>query len=167
MMKYLLDSNIFIQAKNSQYPFDAFPGFWEWLKRDMEAGIVASIEPVYKEIIKGNDELGDWVKVCQECGCFLSVDDSKTQTKFAEVASWAVDPAQDFKPTAYQEFLQVADSWLIAKAHSTEATVVTLEKFDPQCKKRVLIPNACETFGVEYINTIELIRRIGVKFGIV
>jgi hypothetical protein len=165
-MIYLLDSNIFIQAKNFQYPFDAFPGFWEWLQRDMEAGIVASIEPVYQELTRGNDELADWVEVCKDCGCFLSVDDTETQRKYMEVASWAVDPAQSFKQTAYQEFLQVADSWLVAKAHATGSTIVTLEKFDAQCKRRVLIPNACRQFGVDYIDTIELIRRIGVRFGI-
>lgn len=165
-MMYLLDSNIFIQAKNFQYPFDAFPGFWEWLQRDMKAGIVASIKPVYDELTRGNDELTDWVAVCEACGCFLSIDDSDTQRRFTEIASWAVNPAQNFNPSAYQEFLQVADSWLVAKAYSTRSTIVTLERFDAQCKRRVLIPNVCRAFGVEYIDTIELIRRIGVRFGI-
>ena len=146
MIEYLLDSNIFIQAKNFHYPFDAFPGFWEWLKRDMEAGIVASVDPVYKELVKGNDELVEWVKDCESCGCFLSVDDNETQIKFTEVATWAVDPVHNFKQVAHQDFLQIADSWLIAKAISTQATIVTLEKYDANCKKRILIPNACRAY---------------------
>ena len=28
-MKYLLDSNVFIEAKNRYYAFDICPGFWE------------------------------------------------------------------------------------------------------------------------------------------
>ena len=167
MIKYLLDANIFIQAKKFHYPFDVFPGFWEWLKRDMEAGIVASVEPVYQELIRGNDELVDWTKACKDCGCFLTVDDIETQLKFAEIASWAVDPTQCFKQTAHQDFLQVADPWLIAKAISMGTTIVTLEKFDANCKKRILIPNACRFFGIEYIDTVELIRRVGVRFGLV
>ena len=30
-MSYLLDANIFIQAKNLYYGFDFCPAFWEWL----------------------------------------------------------------------------------------------------------------------------------------
>lgn len=142
MTKYLLDANIFIQAKNFHYPFDVFPRFWEWLKRDMEAGVVVSVEPVYQELIKGNDDLVDWTKARKECGCFLPVDDIKTQEKYTEIASWAIDPTQCFKQTAQQGFLQVADSWLIAKAICMGTSIVTLEKYDANCKKRILIPNA-------------------------
>ncbi len=31
MTRYLLDTNIFIQAKNLHYGFDFCPAFWEWL----------------------------------------------------------------------------------------------------------------------------------------
>ncbi len=37
-MPYLLDSNIFIQAKNLHYGFDFCPAFWDWLTRAIEAG---------------------------------------------------------------------------------------------------------------------------------
>lgn len=30
-MAYLLDANVFIQAKNLQYGFDFCPAFWDWL----------------------------------------------------------------------------------------------------------------------------------------
>ena len=32
-MAYLLDSDVFIRAKNDHYGFDLCPGFWEWLER--------------------------------------------------------------------------------------------------------------------------------------
>ena len=165
-MLYLLDANIFIQAKNFHYPFDVFPGFWEWMKRDMDAGIIGSVVPVFQELINGNDELVTWTKDCEACGCFLNVDDVNTQTKFADIANWATDPVHNFKQTALQEFLSVADSWLIAKALSTQAKIVTLEKYDVNCKKRILIPNVCNAFGITYINTVDLIRDLGIKFGL-
>jgi hypothetical protein len=31
MTDYLLDANVFIQAKNLHYGFDFCPGFWDWL----------------------------------------------------------------------------------------------------------------------------------------
>ena len=30
-MAYLLDANVFIQAKNLHYGFDFCPAFWDWL----------------------------------------------------------------------------------------------------------------------------------------
>ena len=31
MTPYLLDANVFIQAKNLHYGFDFCPAFWDWL----------------------------------------------------------------------------------------------------------------------------------------
>ena len=39
-MAYLLDTNIFIQAKNEYYGFDLCPGFWDWLERQNKVGQV-------------------------------------------------------------------------------------------------------------------------------
>ena len=56
-MAYLLDSNIFIQAKNLHYGFDFCPAFWDWLVQGKEQGSVLSIERVGTELISGDDEL--------------------------------------------------------------------------------------------------------------
>jgi hypothetical protein len=41
-MAYLLDANIFIEAKNHHYGFDLCPGFWDWLKLSNTIGPVRS-----------------------------------------------------------------------------------------------------------------------------
>jgi Domain of unknown function (DUF4411) len=53
MTRYLLDANIFIQAKNLHYGFDFCPAFWEWLVKRNEENIVASIEKVRDELAGG------------------------------------------------------------------------------------------------------------------
>jgi Domain of unknown function (DUF4411) len=45
-MTYLLDANVFIQAKNLQYGFDFCPAFWDWLDEQAAADQVGSIEKV-------------------------------------------------------------------------------------------------------------------------
>ena len=62
-MGYLLDSNVFIQAKNLRYGFDFCPAFWDWIDVEHEAGRVASIEKVRGELVGGDDDLADWAKV--------------------------------------------------------------------------------------------------------
>jgi hypothetical protein len=43
-MAYLLDANVFIEAKNRYYGFEICPGFWEWLISENAADRVFSIE---------------------------------------------------------------------------------------------------------------------------
>ena len=59
-MAYLLDANVFIQAKNLYYGLDFCPAFWDWLIAHNEAGQVFSIEKVGDEIMAGGDDLATW-----------------------------------------------------------------------------------------------------------
>lgn len=56
-MPYLLDANVFMQAKNQYYGFDFCPGFWEWLVTHNVTSLVYSIEKVGDEIAAGTDEI--------------------------------------------------------------------------------------------------------------
>ena len=62
MTAYLLDTNVFIQAKNLHYGFDFCPAFWQWLVEQNEAGRVTSIEKVGDELHAGDDELSNWAR---------------------------------------------------------------------------------------------------------
>ena len=61
-MAYLLDSDVFIQAKNLHYGFDFCPAFWEWIDQQAAAGTARSIEKVRDELIGGGDELAIWAQ---------------------------------------------------------------------------------------------------------
>lgn len=56
-MAYLLDSNVFIEAKQRYYGFDFHPVFWDWLVQANEDGTVYSIEKVMAELRTHEDEL--------------------------------------------------------------------------------------------------------------
>ena len=49
-MAYLLDANVFIQAKRLHYGMDFCPAFWRWLEQENVAGRVFSIEKVADEL---------------------------------------------------------------------------------------------------------------------
>lgn len=61
-MAYLLDANVFIQAKNLHYGLDFCPAFWEWLIESNAASAVFSIEKIEDEIEAGADELAGWAR---------------------------------------------------------------------------------------------------------
>jgi hypothetical protein len=54
---YLLDTDVFIQAKNLHYGFDFCPAFWAWIDQAYAAGTAFSIEKVGDELQAGGDEL--------------------------------------------------------------------------------------------------------------
>jgi hypothetical protein len=54
-MPYLLDSDVFIQAKNLHYGLDFCPPFWEWLVRSNAADRVFSIEKLGKAVAEELD----------------------------------------------------------------------------------------------------------------
>ena len=61
-MTYLIDTNVFIDAKKRFYGFDICPAFWDWLVLKNKERIVFSIEKVRDEINKGEDQLFEWIK---------------------------------------------------------------------------------------------------------
>jgi predicted nucleic acid-binding protein len=145
---YLLDSNVFIEAKNRYYAFDLAPGFWEWLETDAAAGVIGSIEEVGDELLAGGDDLAAWAQ--QHPGLFASAD-LLTVAKLSELAEWA--NGGQFTQAAVDEFLDVADYYLVAHAAAHGHTVVTHEVYQANARRRVLIPNACQALGVPYCTT--------------
>lgn len=155
-MEYLLDSNIFIEAKRRYYGMDICPGFWHWLDVAQDRGRVASIKPVFKELTDGNDELADWAKHRDGTSWFLPVEDEATQRYFTDIVRYV--STQDYTGAAIEEFLSVADPWLIAKAGVLDAVVVTHEVYNEHARRRVLIPNICQHFRIRYLDTFDLLR---------
>ncbi len=158
-MPYLLDSNVFIQAKNLHYGFDFCPAFWEWWGRGNAAGTVFSIEKVHDELIDYEDELSEWARR-RSSGFFLSPGPSDLPSP-ARVSSWA--SSQRYDPAAVGTFLQIADFYLVAQALSGGYTVITHETPSSSVKK-IKIPDACIGLGVKFATPYDMLRREKARF---
>ncbi|WP_142950614.1 DUF4411 family protein, partial [Bacillus sp. AFS076308] len=82
----------------------------------------------------------------------------------AQVVGLVADQAPRMRIGAMEEFLAGADPWLIAKAMTTGATVVTQEVLDLKTKRKFIIPNICQELNVPFLNTFELLHRLEAKF---
>lgn len=158
-MAYLLDANIFIQAKNLHYGMDFCPAFWDWLIQANRAGAVFSIEKVGDELLAGADDLADWARQRGE-GFFLPPDPA-TIPALTRVADWA--NRQNYRPAAVSGFLQDADYYLVAFALAHGHVVVTHEVASDGVK-RVKIPTVCIGVNVKCVNPFEMLRRERVRF---
>jgi predicted nucleic acid-binding protein len=158
-MAYLLDSNVFIQAKNLHYGFDFCPAFWTWLENANAASRTFSIEKVGTELLAGVDDLSDWANA-RGAGFFLPAD-NVVLPALARVSIWA--NAQQYEPVAVATFFQVADYWLVAHALAHGHTVVTHEVPSTSAKK-IKIPNACVGLGIPCVSPFEMLRLERVRF---
>jgi len=159
---YILDADVFIEAARRYYAFDLAPKFWESLLLHATDGRIQSIDHVKKELERGNDDLATWA-TNQFSDAFASTDEDDVIKSYSEVMSWV--QAQDkFSDAAKADFAAGADGWLVAYAKSKGCIVVTHEVLDPAIKRKVPIPNVCEAFGVNYHDTFEMLRQLGVRF---
>lgn len=122
-MAYLLDANVFIEAKNLHYGFDFCPAFWEWIVEENTNGVVYSIEKVLDELNEGSDSLAEWAQA-RGSEFFLPPGESIVSS-LGTVAAWA--GGGNFEPAAVNIFLQIADYYLVAHAHANGFVVVTHE----------------------------------------
>jgi predicted nucleic acid-binding protein len=158
MCEFLLDANVFIQAKNGPYAFDLAPGFWNGIVDATDAGIIRSPMSVYAELAQGNDELANWAKSMRSHQLFVEASQA-VQAHLAAIADY-VQATYALPHSA--TFLGDADPWVIAHAKAEKALVVTHEKLVAKDCKRVKIPNICAQFGVGYTNTYEMLRKLGI-----
>lgn len=159
MTTYLLDSNVFIEAKNRYYGLDFCPAFWDWVEQQNDAGRVFSIEKVGDELAAGQDNLATWAS---GFGTKLFLPPTAAMLpSLSAVSQWV--SGQRFLPSAVTDFLQGADYYLVACAHANDYVVVTHE-VPSDGVKRMKIPNVCIGMRVKFMNTFEMLRMEQARF---
>lgn len=158
-MAYLLDANVFIQAKNLHYGLDFCPAFWEWLITNNASGTVLSVEKVGDEVQAVADELSQWAAARGDE--FFLRPDAAVLPSLAAVSTWAT--GQRYEPSAVSTFLQVADYYLVAQAHAGGHTVVTHEVPSASVRK-IKIPDACISMNIRCMTPYEMLRRERARF---
>ena len=158
-MAYLLDANVFIQAKNLHYGLDFCPAFWDWLIKNNAKDKVFSIDKVEDEIDAGDDVLSEWANE-KGVGLFLKPDD-EILPALKRVSSWIV--TQNYDQAAVSTFLQVADYYLVAHALAKGFSIVTHEKASTSVKK-IKIPDVCIGLKIKFVSPYEMLRKERARF---
>ncbi|MDE3226391.1 MAG: DUF4411 family protein [Nitrospirota bacterium] len=159
---YVLDANVFIQAARRYYAFDLAPRFWDSLVSHAANGQIRSIDRVKQELERGNDELAEWIET-NFGNAVVSTDEADIIQIFGEIMVWMQAQGQ-YTDAAKADFASGADGWLVAYGKVKGCVVVTHEVLNPDIKRKVPIPNVCQAFDVPFIDTFEMLRRLGVRF---
>lgn len=162
---YVVDSDVFITAKNLYYGFEICPGFWDCMIHHHHEGQVCSIDQIRTELLAGRktEDLVLWVKDEMPNSFFRDASDEDVTSTYTQVMLWVQQSAQYFD-NAKAQFATGADGWLVAYAKVHDAVVVTNEQPSPEARRRVPLPNVCEHFGVSYTNMFEVLKALSARF---
>lgn len=155
--KFLIDSNVFIEAKNFAYNFNYCKIFWDFLLSLHNNGLIFSINAVKKEICVKNDPLCQWVK--KELTSTFFENENNSMENYAKIINWSM--TLDITPKAIKDFAsqEKADAFLIAHAMTHGFTIITHEKRSGGLpKKRIMIPDAAATHGVKTLTLYEFLQ---------
>lgn len=177
MSRFILDSDVFIDAKNKYYAFLICPGFWDSLIYQHNADSVYSIDRVKDELLEGYDgekkreeegkgkieDLKVWIKDKLPPKFFLGTDEADVINAYKVVMLWA-HQNQQYTDSAEADFAKGADGWLVAYAMVHKLTVVTNEQPAPDSKKDIKIPDVCNHFNVPFMDTFEMLLKLKVIY---
>jgi hypothetical protein len=162
---YILDSDVFITAKNSYYSFTICPGFWDSLIHHYEEGNVFSVDKVKGELLAGRptEDLVKWVKSDLPAGFFIGTDDESVISAYEQIMLWVQRNPQYFDQ-AKAKFATEADGWLVAYAIAHNTTVVTNEQPRPESRNRILLPDVCAQFKITTKDTFFMLKDLAIRF---
>jgi hypothetical protein len=155
-LRYLLDSNVLIDADRDYYPIDRFPEFWEWLLHQAAQGLLKVPVEAFEEIKDGKGRLVEWIK--EHKAVLLE----ETELEAGPVSRVVED---GYAPNLTEDELEKlkADPFIVAYgvALPGQVTVVTMERSKPKRQRANRhIPDVCSDLQVPCIDTYELLRRL-------
>jgi hypothetical protein len=161
---FILDSDVFITAKNTYYAFDICPGFWDGIIHQYRQGRVFSINRVHGELMAGRrtEDLVQWIKKHVPDKFFLDVDEGGVPDVYTEIMMWAQRHAR-FLDRAKAKFATGADGWLVAYAKVHDCVVITNEQPAPDSKTEIKLPDVCTQFNVPYKDTFTMLRELSIR----
>lgn len=161
-MLYLIDASMLITARDSYYPLDVVPEYWEWLLYQAQAGNIKMPIEIYEEIKEGpsgiKDPLFAWVQTPEVKNSLILqesvIDEFVAQTLMQGYAQDLTD--EEIEIIGRDPFLAA-----YGMVDPTNRVVATSE-VSAKSKKRQnrKLPDVCSDMGVKSCNPFELNRAL-------
>lgn len=166
-MKYIVDSNCFLEPHKGYCPIDVGVSFWNKIRELANRGVIVSIDKVKDELYTHNDDLKNWLQGNIDRAFFKRFEGNEQNEKFIEISRWALN-SSFYNQRAKTKFTDAtkADIYLVAFAAVDPAQwkVVSFERSAPQNIGEIKLPDACRQFGVSCILPQEMFREIQETF---
>lgn len=165
-MRYLLDSNIFIESHKRFYNMGVFPCFWAGLVTMAQNGLIFTIDKVKDEVYAGKDDVKTWLKNNFPAKAILPVDEI-TMASYQRIQTTVRDTGK-YKSSTLNSYAAetLADPFICAYAlgHGS-ISVVSYETSKPSSKTEIKIPDVCNLIGVPCIQIYDMLLALKASFG--
>lgn len=153
--RFLIDSNVLINAKYFHYNFSYCKIFWDYLLNLHGNGVVFTVNSVKRELLAKPDEIANWIET--EVPSSFFQDEMSSMGSYAQLMNWA--HTLDVSDKAKEDFASEtkADAFLIAHAMTHDFAIITHEKSSPGAKNRIMIPNAAVAHGIKTLTIYEFL----------
>ncbi len=164
---YLLDACVLIDANRDYYPIARVPEFWEWLLEMGKLDRIKIPQEFYEEVIlppppkDRPDPLVEWLKTNKNA---LVLDEEADAELVARVTE------QGYANNLTDEEIEKIgrDPFLVAYSlvDIQNRSVVTTEHSSPKRRRaNRKLPDVCDDFSVQCINTFALIQELDFRTG--
>lgn len=156
-MIYLVDSGVFITAKNLYYQMNRVPEFWDWLEFQSEAGKIKVPTEIYEEIVSGKDDLAEWARGRKEN---LIIDEDVSDINTVINQGYGFTNGEIDEATLEQ---MGKDPFIILYGLHDPANriIISSEVSSPKrMKKNKKIPDICFGLGIQHYDVYHLIRAL-------
>ncbi len=166
-MKYIIDSNCFIQPHRTFCPTDVGVSFWNKILDLASRGILCTLDKVKDELYTHSDDLKSWMSSNLRDDFYYKFQGDLQTQKLQSIISWASTSTR-YNQKAKEKFLKLdkADIYLVAFASIAPAEwkVVSMEQPSPNNQSEIKLPDVCSCFGVSCIKPQDMFREIGETF---
>lgn len=164
-MRYLLDTNIFIESHKRFYNMAVFPCFWAGLVTMAQNGIIFTIDKVKDEVYAGKDDIKTWFKNNFPANAVLPVDEV-TMAAYQRVQT-TVRNTGKYKSSALNGYAAdtLADPFICAYAlgHGN-ISIVSYEISKPSSQTEIKIPDVCNLIGIPCLQIYEMLLALHATF---
>ncbi len=164
-LQYIIDTSSLTQAFRTYYSFEIAPSFWDFLETQFGNGSITTNDKVFEEIKLGKDKLFEWIaRPNLKSKLINTKNETKIIRHYAHLMQWA-DSQTQYKSSAKERFAEFnnADAWVIACGLEYDLTIVSMEVTAPQSKREIKIPDVCEAFSINHIDTFTFLSELGFK----
>lgn len=162
---YLLDADVLIFAKNSYYPIDSVPQFWEWIHEMSKENKVKIPREMYDEITEGRDDLCEWISspnISQDI-IFSETSDRLLYNEVIEMGYKLPLDAPEIEEKVRKDPFLIAYA-LKGRRIGESRIVVSREVSKPKkTGANRKIPDVCNDLEIECITDIECYRELGFR----
>lgn len=162
MPRFWLDANVLIEAHNGSYPYDMAITFWARMAEQIECGHIAGVRRIYQELAEHEKHQDAVAQFVQNRRKFLSIMPSHEVTKkVGEIQAYTFGK---YVHAQAWEFSRGGDPWVIAQAWEDGGIVATKESDLKPLAQKARIPDVADHFGVKCVDTLTMLKMLGVKF---